>query len=225
MKPTRLFETFRDRFPLIGPTMWMLSVQYFIIQIVVARDWAMGYSISHNTISDLGNTACMAYGGRFVCSPLHSLMNASFIILGIFMALGAKFIYLEFKKTPASLAGFSFMSIAGIGTILVGTFPENTISDLHVLGAFLPFFIGNIGIVILGLVLNIPKSLRIYSIFSGCFSLLALVFFFTHSYLGLGIGGMERLTAYPQTIWLIVFGIYISKNHFLKRSSDYSKNK
>ena len=39
--------------------------------------------------------------------------------------------------------------------------------------------------------------------------LVALSFFLKNVYLGLGIGGMERIVSYPQTIWMIVFGAYV----------------
>jgi hypothetical membrane protein len=222
MQASNAVKTFTDRYPIIGPAMWMLSIQYYLTQIVVAASWKVHYSLAHNTISDLGNTSCGLYGGRFVCSPLHGLMNASFITLGIFMATGSLLVYQEFKERIGTLVGFSFMAIAGIGTLLVGTFPENTINILHFTGALLPFFVGNVGIVILGFTLDIPKPLRLYTLVSGFIALISLIFFVTHTYLGIGTGGMERLTAYPQTMWLIVFGIYISKNHIMKRLNNHS---
>jgi hypothetical membrane protein len=212
MLNSQRMRVFVDKYPLVGPALWILSVQYFVIQLIVANHWRVPYSLLNNTISDLGNTACAIYGGRDVCSPLNPLMNASFVILGLTMFEGAMLIYQEFRKNTGSAMGFTFMALAGLGTILVGIFPENTISPLHFLGAMLPFLIGNIGMIILGLSLKLPKWLRVYSVTSGIISLVALGFFITHSYLGLGIGGMERIVAYPQTIWLIVFGIYISKS-------------
>lgn len=207
-------RVFVDRFPLVGPALWVLSIQYLLTQWFVASKWPYPYSWLNNTISDLGNTVCGPYGGRQVCSPHYTLMNASFILLGITMFLGAMLIYHEFKKSLGSLIGFTFMALAGFGTLLVGVFPENTIGGLHFLGAMLPFLLGNIGIIILGLVLEIPKWLRLFSILAGVITLSALALFVSHTYLGIGIGGMERLAAYPQTIWLIVFGIYISKNRY-----------
>ncbi|HSW85474.1 MAG TPA: DUF998 domain-containing protein [Candidatus Saccharimonadales bacterium] len=209
-------ETFTDRFPLIGPLVWILSVQYFLVQILVGTKFMPTYSLRFNTISDLGNTACGVYSGRSVCSPWHNLMNFSLICLGITMALGALFIYQEFKEKFASFIGFSFMAMAGFGTLMVGLFPENSISWLHVLGASLPFLLGNIALIILGLALAIPKLLRNYTLISGLIALIFLILFYTENYFGLGIGGIERFVAYPQTIWLIVFGIYMSKNHFTK---------
>jgi hypothetical membrane protein len=143
-------------------------------------------------------------------------MNASLILLGAFMTGGALLIYQEFKKERFTIAGFWFMALSGIGTILVGIFPENSISILHEIGAGLPFILGNIGVLILGLKLDIPKKLKTYSVITGIVALIGIVLFITKSYLGLGIGGMERIAAYPQTIWLIVFGIYMSKNRYIK---------
>jgi hypothetical membrane protein len=193
-------------------------VQYFVIQIIAALSYKTTYSLRFNTISDLGNSVCGNYSGRYVCSPLHNLMNASFILLGITMASGSLLIYQEFKKRDsATLIGFSFMTLAGFGTLIVGLFPENTISLLHTSGASLPFVLGNLGLIVLSIALTIPRLLRYYTFLSGALALTALVFFYTQHYLGLGIGGMERLVAYPQTVWLIVFGVYISTNHIMKK--------
>lgn len=214
MKTRRMVETFNDRYPFVGPAFWIVSLQYFLVQLFVALDWARPYSLSRNTISDLGNTVCGRYGNNFVCSPLHGLMNASFIVLGLTMIAGSSLIYREFKEGRAAITGFTFMALAGLGTILVGAFPENTIGALHEIGASLPFFIGNLGMIILGATLEIPTFVAIYTAVSGVVSLIALFLLVSGHYLGLGIGGMERLTAYPQTIWLIVFGLYMSRRHY-----------
>jgi hypothetical membrane protein len=205
----------------VGAILWILCLQYFIIQIIVANSWTRSYSIANNTISDLGNISCGTYSGRFVCSPDHGLMNFSFVLLGVLMIVGSIFVYQGFKKSLLTRIGLSCMVIAGIGTLLVGVFPENTIGALHVIGATMPFLIGNIGLVILGLALSIPKPLKIYTIISGVISLAALVFFVSHMYLGIGSGGMERITAYPQTIWFIVLGIFILKKNL---SDQVAKN-
>jgi len=214
MQPLRRIRTFSDRYPLVGPSFWLLSVQYFLTQYFVARAWRMPFSLRFNTISDLGNSACGAYAGRYVCSPDFSWMDASFIVLGVSMILGSGLIYHKFRRSSASRLGFTAMALAGFGTVLVGLFPENTTHYLHFVGALLPFLIGNLGLIILGLSLDISKGLKIYTILSGGIALVGFVLFITRHYLGLEIGGMERVTAYPQTLWLIVFGLYMSKNHF-----------
>lgn len=114
-----------DRFPLVGPIFWMVSIQYYVIQLVVARAWTTHFSLTSNLISDLGNTACGQYSGRFVCSPEHALMNASFLTLGLTMIVGSVLIYHEFRESRGTAVGFGFMALAGAGTLLVGLFPEN----------------------------------------------------------------------------------------------------
>ena len=82
-------NNFTKRYPFAGPISWMVSIQYFVIQVVVAQAWTVNYSLAQNTISDLGNTTCAIYAGRFVCSAKHGLMNASFVILGVTMVVGS----------------------------------------------------------------------------------------------------------------------------------------
>ena len=217
MKGFKKIETFTDRFPLIGPAFWIASIQYFIAMFVAAVSWPTHYSVLQNTISDLGNTSCGLYSGRYVCSPDYIWMNASFVVLGLTMFIGSALIYHEFRKTMGSTIGFSFMGLAGIGTLLVGLYPENTVGNIHVIGAALPFVLGNIALIVLGLSLDISRFLRSYTTLSGVISLIALVLFITNHYIGLGPGGMERLTANLQTIWLIVFGVYMSRSHFRRR--------
>ncbi len=193
----------------LGPVLWILSAQYFIAQVIAASYWSTQFSLSGNTISDLGNTVCGVYSGKFVCSPLHSWMNASFIILGITQALGAWLIYYLSDKSPGKKIGFSFMALAGLGTAIVGLFPENSVSALHILGAALPFVLGNLALIILGRSLKISPKFRHYTIASGVLALIALALFLSHYYLGLGTGGAERFTVYPQTIWMIALGFYL----------------
>lgn len=218
-------KTFVDKYPYIGPLAWILNIQYFIVTLVVARSWRTTYSFSHNTISDLGNTVCGIYSkklgsGIYVCSPRHTLMNASFILTGVLMILGALWVYPIFRKGRASFVGFSCIALGGLGSVLVGLFPENTLGVLHITGASLNFLVGNVGLVILGFALLLPKWLKTYTVFTGLLTLLFLVFYTSKVYLGIGPGGTERLANYPQTIWLIIFGIYlICSRHLLKTHS------
>ncbi|HSX29453.1 MAG TPA: DUF998 domain-containing protein [Candidatus Saccharimonadales bacterium] len=220
LKPAEGSQVF---YVLLGSIFWISSVQYFVIQLLVALAWQKTYSVLHNTISDLGNTVCGPYHGGFVCSPLHGWMNASFVALGLSMSLGSVLLYRQYSKNAMGVAAFGCMCLAGLGTMLVGLFPENTIGTLHVIGAALPFIIGNLALVLFGSALDIPRTLRYYTIISGFVALSALVLFITHTYLGLGAGGMERITAYPQTIWLIVFGSYSLHSYYKK--STYQKSK
>ena len=82
----------------------------------------------------------------------------------------------------------------------------------------MPFLLGNVALIVFSFSMGVPRLLRYFTFLSGAIALVALVFFLGQSYLGLGIGGVERIVAYPQTVWLIVFGLYIARNHLIKKS-------
>ena len=203
-------EQFYKRHPYVGPVIWITSLQFFIIQLIVAAGWPTGYSIRNNTISDLGNTVCEIYAGRYVCSPWYTWMNASLVLLGFSMILGTLLLYGQFAKNTGTKIGFILTGIGGLGTAMVGLFPANVASAMHGIGAFLPFFLGNVGLLLFGLYLPLRPMFKYFTIFISLFSLTAFLLFVSGNYLGLGIGGMERLVAHPQTFWLIIFGIYVS---------------
>lgn len=195
----------------LGAFLWLLSLQYYVVQLIVASMWPVtsGYSWTQNTISDLANTVCGAYGDRLVCSPAHASMNISFWWLGITMIIGATLLNRQLGKTRLVQFGFWCMALAGIGTIVVGFYPENTIASMHVFGAALAFVLGNIGMLLISWYMkDLPEWLRVFGIVLGSIGLISLICFVLELYLGLGIGGMERVVAYPQSIWMITFGGY-----------------
>lgn len=216
---------FHDRHRWLGPTLWILSATYFLAQVVVGWVWNPPYSAVRNTISDLGNTACGQYGGSYVCSPRHLLMNLAFMLLGLVMIGGSILILQEFTERDtvekvAAAVGFGCLAVAGVGAFLVGLFPENTSHVMHITGAGLAIGVGNLGILVLGVVLTLPEGLRRFMLIFSVVSLTALVCFAGQRYFGLGPGGMERIAAYPETVWLIVFGLYISRSHSPKGFAD-----
>jgi hypothetical membrane protein len=192
-----------------GALLWMSSLQYYVAQVVVAAASA-GYGWGGNTISDLGNTACGMYGGKFVCSPWHLGMNLSLIILGLTMTAGAVLLRRRFAASKQITFGFGCMALAGVGTVVAGVFPENSVGAIHAIGAALPFVLGNVGMIVLGLGLKrLPVVLRAYTVVSGLLGLIALTLFLVGIHMSIGPGGMERLAAYPQSIWLMIFGLYM----------------
>lgn len=209
MRAIEASRSLNDRYPKLGAISYVSTLQYFVIQFLVSLRWSPPYGLRRNTISDLGNTACGKFNGRRICSPLHSLMNVSFVLLGVAMITGSALIYCSCKSTRGRAFGFSSMAIGGIGAVMVGVFPENSISALHGIGAALPFLVGNIGVLVLGFTLEMPVAMRLYTWLTGAVALLSLIFYASGHFLGLGEGGIERMVAYPQTLWLIVLGTYL----------------
>jgi hypothetical membrane protein len=211
-------------YPKLGPVLYMSSIQYFAVQIFVALQWSTTYDPSRDTISDLGNTACGTWNGRYVCSPLHSLMNASFVVLGTAMTLGSVLVSRYFANGRASKVGFAALVISGLGVIMVGLFPENSVSALHGLGASTPFVLGNTSLIILALSLKMPALLRVYFFLSGVLALLGLGAYASNHYIGLGEGGIERVVAYPQTVCLIVIGFYLAAQSSARQGTAHRQS-
>jgi hypothetical membrane protein len=204
----------------MGPAIVVLSAWYFVAQVVVASAFRPHYSFISNMISDLGNTACAPHSN--ICSPRHDLMNVSIGILGFAMIVGAVLIFSEFSfakrrgERGAARAGFGCLALGGVGAILVGVFPENVnTAHLHTAGTAMAIGLGQLAILILAVALReIDDWLRVFMLVTTLIVLLAGgCIVFRHPF-GIGAGALERLAQYPETVWLILFGFYISRDHY-----------
>src|SRR6476659_548997 len=101
-----------------GAIVRMLAIQFFIAQIIVQSAWTTPFSLTANYISDLGNTTCGPYpvgSTMYVCSPWHAWMNASFILLGVIILVGAALIWRAFPSGQARTIGLVLLALAGPG--------------------------------------------------------------------------------------------------------------
>lgn len=206
----------RGRRELIGSLLYISSVQYFVVQLIAASRWRQPFSWTSNAISDLGNTSCDPLTLHPVCSPAHDLMNVSFVVVGLSMLIGSLLFRRAMSGQRGTDIGFGLLQLAGVGVTLVGLFPENSGSALHKFGATLAFVLGNFALVVLGLSLNMSRWMRVLSLALALIALSALVAYILKLDGVLGSGGMERVVAYPQTLWLIAFGLYrvtLSESH------------
>src|SRR5258706_2836596 len=137
----------------LGAIVWICAVQFFVLQAVVQSGWTTRFSLLHTFISDVGNTTCGPYprdSGRYVCSPWHAWMNASFVLQGIIIAAGAVLVRGAFPRGIARSAGILLLVLGGLGNIAVGLFPENVNILWHSLGAAAILILGNLGMIPLG---------------------------------------------------------------------------
>lgn len=196
-----------------GGMCWIATLEFFAAQAIAQAAWkGSDYSLAGNAISDLGVTACgrISIAGQpgYYCSPLHSLMNASFVATGTLILLG---LYLTLPIWPGGrLArwGVALFTLAGIGKILVGLAPGNVNYGLHSLGS-LGIIFANIGMILLGSAVSgtndrwIPRL----SVSLGILGLIGEMFFLAHRAFG-GAGAAERVADYPAFAWMIVLGAY-----------------
>jgi hypothetical membrane protein len=218
-RPIRI-RFFANRYDWMGPAIVVLSSWYFAAQVVVAWVFRPDYSFIANGISDLGNTGCPPPDSN-ICSPRYWVMDASIALLGVAMIVGSVLIFSEFsfsherRERAAAIVGFVCLGLGGVGAVLVGAVPENVNLDLHLAGAAMAIGFGQLAILILGLALrDIDDWLREFMLVTSLLVLLAGISIAGKHHFGIGAGALERLAQYPQSVWLILFGFYISRSHF-----------
>ena len=178
-----------DRRTLAGLVFAVGTVQ-FLLAVLAAEGMRPGYSVSTDTISELGGQST---------APL---FNTSVVVLGL-LTLVAAYLYHGTHRRLWITVPFS---LAGIGAVGVGVFPLTTGAP-HLVSALTAFLFG--GVLALLTSLRTRPPFRYLSIFLGALGLVALVLWRTGTYLGLGDGGMERMIAYPVLFWGIAFGGYL----------------
>lgn len=161
-----------------------------ILGIIVSEALYPGYSTSQNYISDLG------------VGPSALIFNSALVILGILIMVSAYFIYKAIGGKVFPVLVF----LAGIGAAGVGLFTEEA-GVMHGIFALIVFLFGGLSAIASFKVQKPPLSYL--SVILGIIVLIALVLFISHNYMGLGVGGMERLVAYPALLWAIAFGGYL----------------
>ncbi|WP_447039651.1 DUF998 domain-containing protein [Streptomyces sp. DSM 118878] len=188
-------------------------MQFFVIHGIAESAWARPYSWARNNISDLGNAHCALQPEpepRYICSPEHGLMNVSFIALGVLLVAGAALIGgALWRGGRAAAVARLLLASAGMGFVLAGLAPADVNENQHVLGALLIMAAGNIGLVLAGFALaeHIPTPLRWGTSLLGATAITALGLFLSRHYLGLGMGGMERVAALPLLVWALAVGV------------------
>ena len=182
---------------LAGALLFIAAAQY-TMAILLAQAVYPNYSTSLNYISDLG-----AWG-----KPSAIIEDPSTILLGLLALIGVYFIHREFKSRVITAS----ILLASLGYLLAGIFPENTFMVhgtpvIHTIGAFMVFVFWSIAAIASYKIIRGP--FKYFSVILGVVSLVAIVLYFgaRPSYLGIDVGGMERMIIYPQLIWMIAIGV------------------
>ncbi len=186
----------------VGGALWTASVLFFVAQAVAQAASAAPYSLATNLISDLGNTACTPE----ICSPLHALVNAAFVVTGVCHAGGA---LAAFRARPRGLGrlGAALLVAAGAGLAVAGLAPENVNPGAHAAGALGGLVCLNLGMLAVGLS-TVLRSRWVGRLARGA-GIVGLVG--TGSFLaGLGPRGIsERLADYPGAAMVVVLGVVL----------------
>ncbi len=174
----------------IAGLLFFIASSEFVVFLVVSEALYHGYSVAANYISDLG------------VGPSSVIFNVSIIALGFLVLLGSYYLHRAFHDGLLT----AFLVLTGIGAVGVGVLTEN-FGLIHGVMSLITFLFGGLSAVWSYRTVRFPFS--VLAVILGLGSLLALLLFGTRVYLGLGVGGMERMIAYPILMWGAAFGGYL----------------
>ncbi|WP_458779448.1 DUF998 domain-containing protein [Arthrobacter sp. D3-16] len=213
----------------IGAWSILSVLQYFAAEAAVIGAWAgpRPYDLRTGYISDLGAINCGVFDGREVCSPLNWLMNASFVVQGLGMLLGALLLSSGLlcvaalagawvqrgRRTPwlAAVTVRVLTGTAGAGTVIVGLVPEDVGSGWHFAGAVMYFLAGAAALLVLGILWLRKTAMAWFILACGAVSAAALA---TGGLTGMAVpepGALERLMGYPVTVGMATAGLVIAQ--------------
>jgi hypothetical membrane protein len=203
-----------DRRVLVGGACWALTVVFFVGQGIAEAASAAPYSLSDSYISALGATRCGTFtSGAYhaeVCSPLHWVMNSTFVITGLLMALGAVASWPGWPRRRRSAAGLILLVLGGAGQALAGLRPEDVDLGLHSVGALFGILGSSVGVLLLGLSVRPARpALGYLSLLVGFAGMVGFVLTAVAPGMRVGVGLAERLAVYPTVIWLIAVGVWL----------------
>jgi len=196
-----IFHPEKDYYKAAGIILIIATIQ-FLMAINLAETQYPGYSISTNTLSDLGGTLPPV-------EPSATIFNTSLILMGI-LSLAA--FYLILKSGGCRLFSACFL-LASLSVVGVGLFPIYA-GDIHTYFSFTAFLFGSLTVLFsYRLGLNIPMV--IISMITGLIVLMiiigTLIFGFDNPLIiYLGMGGAERFVVYPLVLYISALGGYLT---------------
>ncbi|MCW3980088.1 MAG: DUF998 domain-containing protein [Candidatus Bathyarchaeota archaeon] len=182
----------------IAGTLLFVAASQFVLVLVVAEALYPGYSISANYISDLG------------VGPSAIYFNSSVFFMGLLLIIGTYFLQRAFNYKILTV----LLVLTAVGAMGVGVFTED-FGTIHTVVSLIAFLFGGLSAIFSAVcsyvhdfkLLKMPFS--IIAVILGLISLAALVLLGSNIDLGLGVGGIERMIAYPLLMWGAGFGGYL----------------
>jgi hypothetical membrane protein len=201
----------------IAGALFFVGAVVVIMGIVLAEIFYPGYNVSSNFISDLG-AFCRIQGGQYVCQinqPSSTIFNGCNVVFGVLVLLGSYFAYRTFRNRLFTI----LLVLTGIGITGVGIFPENVLGGTpHHIVSQMIFIFGGLSAIAAYRIERSPMNY--FSVIMGVVTLAFWSFLewgflklmegtTSSNYLGLGVGGIERVVAYPLLLWVVGFGGYL----------------
>jgi hypothetical membrane protein len=175
-----------SRFAALPAILWLLAGIGWLTGEAITASAYPRYDYATNYISDLGVPQVGSFQGRAIDSPLHAVMNATFVGEGILYVAAAIVAVVAFRRASrrVAVAVGVIAVVFGIGISLVGTFhgSQASVDDgtivFHILGASSAIVAANVVSIVVGAnarKLGAPRAYRIASVVLGILGIVSLI--------------------------------------------------
>lgn len=210
---------------LVGASLWVVSTVLLLSEIPAILGWAAdgGYDLTRRAISDLGATTCTtvnyADGARAVCSPRHGLVNASWVLSGLCLAMGAILVRPWLPGRAGGAAAVAFV-LGGASVLATGLVPVDVDLNLHLLVALPSFLAINLALLLAaGALGSGPRPLRVCAVVLGVLGLGGGILVGLWAAVGGPLGIYERICVYAGPVWVLVAGLIWGRQTLERRRS------
>jgi hypothetical membrane protein len=186
----------------------VLAAAVFIVVNLVVPFGYSGFSVTANSIGDLGNAARSSWAWVF---------DAGAIAFGVIGLAGGFLVWTAFPIKTSRTVGLLLLELAFIGAIGLGAFPQGspwTIAGLPSVSIDLFLIASALGLLLLSFAMLRDtrwSGYRLYTLLSAVVSLVALALLWAAVWGPLGPGGLERLAVAPFLLWLLVAGTHLAR--------------
>lgn len=146
-------------------------------------------------------------------SPLSSLMNAGFILIGLTLLFGNFYRFKDYISKNKTVF-YILTLITSIGVIIVGlVHGGNPLTfSYHALGAVMAIFGGNILLVLISKSMNEFTNYQKITLILGIIGLISFwIMFFNMQSIYMPV--FERLSVYTMIIWCIITGVFVASSN------------
>ena len=190
---------------------WVAVILCLAAQVATEAAMRTPYNPLSDAISDLGQSTCTPQ----ICSPWFWMLDSSFVLLGLCLALGGWLSHLSAGRPWwGSWVATGALSIGGIGMAVVGLVPENVHFYVHAGAAIVGLICANVGAAFAGWALlhvrghgSTGRSAMVIGIVGVIASALSILIFAGPLRMMLGVGGgLERLGVEPLLVIMFISG-------------------
>ncbi|GHJ60955.1 hypothetical protein NOK12_34730 [Nocardioides sp. OK12] len=179
-----------------GAVALLVRPLYIATEYVVAAATKGGYSFVSDSVSRLGEVGCSAA----YCSPRHELMNGSFIVFGVLLAVGALLLRRSLGPWVTGL-----LVISGLSSAATGLAPLDQDATLHAIAATPLFVAQPVALIVLGARLRGVRPRMAGALLVAGVVTASAAAAFVLSGDGSAAGALERLALWPVLIGLAAF--------------------